>query len=339
MEVRTMSNETIQTPLLALRGILVYPSMVLHLDVGREKSIASLETAMMGEQTIFLASQKEVAIEDPQPDEIYRIGTMAKINQMLKLPNGTIRVLVEGLHRGEIVRYIEKENEYKVEINKLDDISDDSHEEEALMRQLVSQFGQYIKVSRKITKETLATVSDIDEPGRLAFMIASHLPIKVKEKQKVLEIDDVKERMQHLLTILTNEKKVLDLERKIGKRVQTSMEQTQKEYYLREQLKAIQKELGEGDGKVSEVDGLREKIKERNMPERVEDVALKELDRFERVPQSSAESSVIRNYIDWLISLPWTEKTEDLIEMEQAEKILDEDHYGLDKVKERILEY
>lgn len=334
-----MSNETIQTPLLALRGILVYPSMVLHLDVGREKSIASLETAMMGEQTIFLASQKEVAIEDPQPDEIYRIGTLAKINQMLKLPNGTIRVLVEGLHRGEIVRYIEQENEYKVEINKLDDISDDSHEEEALMRQLVSQFGQYIKVSRKITKETLATVSDIDEPGRLAFMIASHLPIKVKEKQKVLEIDDVKERMQHLLTILTNEKKVLDLERKIGKRVQTSMEQTQKEYYLREQLKAIQKELGEGDGKVSEVDGLREKIKERNMPERVEDVALKELDRFERVPQSSAESSVIRNYIDWLISLPWTEKTEDLIEMEQAEKILDEDHYGLDKVKERILEY
>ena len=334
-----MSNETIQTPLLALRGILVYPSMVLHLDVGREKSIASLETAMMGEQTIFLASQKEVAIEDPQPDEIYRIGTLAKINQMLKLPNGTIRVLVEGLHRGEIVRYIEQENEYKVEINKLDDISDDSHEEEALMRQLVSQFGQYIKVSRKITKETLATVSDIDEPGRLAFMIASHLPIKVKEKQKVLEIDDVKERMQHLLTILTNEKKVLDLERKIGKRVQTSMEQTQKEYYLREQLKAIQKELGEGDGKVSEVDGLREKIKERNMPERVEDVALKELDRFERVPQSSAESSVIRNYIDWLISLPWTEKTEDLIEMEQAERILDEDHYGLDKVKERILEY
>jgi len=334
-----MSNETIQTPLLALRGILVYPSMVLHLDVGREKSIASLETAMMGEQTIFLASQKEVAIEDPQPDEIYRVGTLAKINQMLKLPNGTIRVLVEGLHRGEIVRYIEQENEYKVEINKLDDISDDSHEEEALMRQLVSQFGQYIKVSRKITKETLATVSDIDEPGRLAFMIASHLPIKVKEKQKVLEIDDVKERMQHLLTILTNEKKVLDLERKIGKRVQTSMEQTQKEYYLREQLKAIQKELGEGDGKVSEVDGLREKIKERNMPERVEDVALKELDRFERVPQSSAESSVIRNYIDWLISLPWTEKTEDLIEMEQAERILDEDHYGLDKVKERILEY
>lgn len=334
-----MSVESIQVPLLALRGILVYPSMVLHLDVGRKKSIASLETAMMGDQTIFLASQKEVAIENPKANEIYRIGTLAKINQMLKLPNGTIRVLVEGLHRAEIIRYVEEDDEYKVEINKLEDISEDSHEEEALMRQLVSQFGQYIKVSRKITKETLATVSDIDEPSRLAFMIASHLPIKVKEKQELLEIDNVKDRMQHLLTIITNEKKVLDLERKIGKRVQTSMEQTQKEYYLREQLKAIQKELGEGDGKLSEVDQLREKIRERGMPDRVSEVALKELDRFERIPQTSAESSVIRNYIDWLISLPWKEKTEDTIEIEQAEKILDEDHYGLDKVKERILEY
>ncbi|MEI3605850.1 endopeptidase La [Pseudogracilibacillus sp. SE30717A] len=334
-----MSIDSTQTPLLALRGILVYPSMVLHLDVGREKSVASLETAMMGDQTIFLASQKEVAIEAPKPDDIYRIGTLAKINQMLKLPNGTIRVLVEGLYRAEIIRYVEEEKEYKVEINKLEDISDNSHEEEALMRQLVSQFGQYIKVSRKITKETLATVSDIDEPSRLAFMIASHLPIKVKEKQELLEKDNVKERMQHLLTIITNEKKVLDLERKIGKRVQTSMEQTQKEYYLREQLKAIQKELGEGDGKLSDADQLREKITERKMPERITETALKELDRFERVPQSSAESSVIRNYIDWLISLPWNERTEDTIEIEQAEKILDADHYGLDKVKERILEY
>lgn len=335
-----MSVEPVQVPLLALRGVLVYPSMVLHLDVGRKKSIASLETAMMGDQAIFLVSQKEAAIEEPKPDEIYRIGTLAKINQMLKLPNGTIRVLVEGLHRAEVIRYIEEDNEeYKVAINKLEDISEDSHEEEALMRQLVSQFGQYIKGSRKITKETLATVSDIDEPSRLTFMIASHLPIKVKEKQELLEIDNVKERMQHLLTIITNEKKVLDLERKIGKRVQTSMEQTQKEYYLREQLKAIQKELGEGDGKLSEVDQLREKIMERKMPERVSAVALKELDRFEKIPQSSAESSVIRNYIDWLISLPWHEKTEDTIEIAQAEKILDEDHYGLDKVKERILEY
>ena len=334
-----MTKDTIQLPLLALRGILVFPSMVIHLDVGREKSIASLETAMMGDQTIFLSSQKEVAIDDPKPEDIYRVGTIAKISQMLKLPNGTIRVLVEGLERAEIIRYVEEEKEYIVEIKKLEDIHGDEHEEEALMRQLISQFGQYIKVSRKVTKETLATVQDIEEPSRLTFMISSHLPIKIKDKQELLEFDHVIKRMQHLLTIITNEKKVLDLERKIGKRVQTSMEQTQKEYYLREQLKAIQQELGESDDKISEIDRLREQILERKMPEKVTEVALKELERFERIPQSSSESAVIRNYIDWLISLPWTEKTEDTIEIEQAEKILNEDHYGLDKVKERILEY
>ena len=334
-----MTNESMTLPLLALRGMLVYPSIVLHLDVGREKSIASLETAMMSDQKIFLVSQKEVAIEDPKPEDIYRIGTIAKINQMLKLPNGTIRVLVEGIERAEIIEYVDKDKEYEVTYRELTEVSGDSHEEEALMRQLVNQFEQYIKVSRKIAKETSATIADIDEPSRLSFMIASHLPIKIKEKQAILEIDDIKDRMQYLLTILSNEKKVLDLERKIGKRVQTSMEQTQKEYYLREQMKAIQKELGESDGKLSEIDQLREKIIERNMPEKVTEVALKELERFERVPQSSAESSVIRNYLDWLISLPWNEKTEDTIEIDKAERILDEDHYGLDKVKERILEY
>src|SRR5690625_3008758 len=334
-----MTNETTTSLLLALRGILVFPSIVLHLDVGCETSIASLEMAMMGDQTIFLVSQKEVAMEAPQPEDMYRVGTIAKINQMLKLPNGTIRVLVEGLQRAEIIEYVDKDKEYQVTYRELTEISGDAYEEEALMRQLVNQFEQYIKVSRKITKETSATVADIDDPSRLSFMIASHLPIKVKEKQAILEIDNIKDRMQYLLTILSNEKKVLDLERKIGKRVQTSMEQTQKEYYLREQMKAIQKELGESDGKLSEIDQLRESIIEREMPEKVLEVALKELERFERVPQSSAESTVIRNYLDWLISLPWNEKTEDTIEIHKADKILDEDHYGLDKVKERILEY
>ncbi|HLS65759.1 MAG TPA: endopeptidase La [Pseudogracilibacillus sp.] len=334
-----MKKKTIEAPLLPLRGILVFPSVVIHLDVGREKSIKALENAMMGDQTIFLSTQKEAAIEDPVPDEIYRVGTLAKINQMLKLPNGTIRVLVEGLFRAEIVRYIEEDDDLVVEVNELEDTHDDSHEEEALMRQLVQQFGEFINVSRKITKETLSTVADIDEPSRLTYIIASHLPIKMKDKQSILEIDHVKERMQHLLTIITNEKKVLDLERKIGERVQSSMEQTQKEYYLREQLKAIQQELGEVDGKYSEVDQLREKIEARNMPTHVTEVALKELGRYERVPQSSSESSVIRNYLDWLISLPWHEKTEDTIDIDKANKVLNEDHYGLEKVKERILEY
>lgn len=326
-------------PLLALRGVLVYPTIVIHLDVGRKKSISALETAMMDDQTIFLVTQKEVAIEEPEKDDLYRVGTIAKINQMIKLPNGTIRILVEGIERAEISRFIEEEDEFIVEVFPLDDIYGDRYEEEALMRQLLNQFEEYIKVSRKVTKEILATVLDIDDPGRLAYMISAHVPMKIKEKQVILEINHVKNRLQHLLTLLANEKKVLDLERKIGKRVQTSMERTQKEYYLREQLKAIQKELAEGDGKLSEVDQLRENILNAKMPEHVTEVALEELDRYERVPQNSAESSVIRNYLEWLISIPWYKKTKDTIDIMKAKKILDQDHYGLEKVKERILEY
>ncbi|WP_106496996.1 endopeptidase La [Lentibacillus sp. Marseille-P4043] len=334
-----MTNSTNQLPLLPLRGLLVFPSMVLHLDVGRDKSVAALEKAMMGDQTIFLAAQKKVSIDDPEPADIYRIGTLAKVNQMLKLPNGTIRVLVEGLYRGEIVRFVDQTDEYAVEINKLEDIHGKSNEEEALMRSLLAQFEQYTKVSRKITKETFATVSDIDEPGRLADITASHLSLKLKDKQDLLEMENVKDRLNHLIELISNEKKVLDLEKKIGQRVKTSMEKTQKEYYLREQLKAIQNELGEKDGKTGEVSDLRDKIENSDMPDRIKEVALKELDRYEKVPQSSAESSVIRNYLEWLLALPWTNKTDDTIEIEKAHKILEEDHYGLDKVKERILEY
>ena len=313
--------------------------MVIHLDVGREKSITALEKAMMDDQKIFLAAQREVSLEEPTPKDIYRIGTLAKIKQMLKLPNGTIRVLVEGLYRGEIIKYVDEDKEFTVEVQKVKEINGDDHEEEALMRSLLDQFKQYIKISRKVNEETFATVADIDEPGRLADLIASHLAIKLKDKQELLEMENVKDRLNHLLNLISNEKKVLDLERKIGKRVKSSMEKTQKEYYLREQLKAIQKELGEHDGKTGEVAELRKKIEERNMPERVVKVAMKELDRFEKVPQSSAESSVIRNYLEWLISLPWSEKTTDTIEIQRAKEILDKDHYGLNKVKERILEY
>ncbi|WP_085991766.1 endopeptidase La [Oceanobacillus senegalensis] len=334
-----MSKELIKIPLLPLRGLLVYPSMVLHLDVGRDKSVSALEKAMMDDQTIFLAAQKKVSLDEPETKDIYEIGTLAKVNQMLKLPNGTIRVLVEGLYRGEIVRYVESDDEFIVEIEKLEDIHGDKHEEEALMRSLLDQFEQYIKVSRKITEETYATVSDIDEPGRLADIIASHLSLKIKEKQEILEIQNVKERIKKLIHLISNEKKVLDLEKKIGQRVKSSMEKTQKEYYLREQLKAIQKELGDKDGKTGEVSQLREKIESSDMPEHVMKVALKELDRYEKVPQSSAESSVIRNYLEWLTALPWTNKTQDTIEIDKAEKVLNEEHYGLEKVKERIIEY
>ncbi|MFC4556599.1 endopeptidase La [Virgibacillus kekensis] len=334
-----MTNETIQIPLLPLRGLLVFPSMVLHLDVGRDKSVAALEKAMMGDQTIFLAAQKKVSLDEPKPQDIYRIGTLAKVKQMLKLPNGTHRVLVEGVHRGEIVRFVDEDNEFSVEIKELEEVHGDKNEEEALMRSLLGQFEQYIKVSQKITRETLETVSDIDEPGRLADIVTSHLSLKLKDKQELLETENIKSRLQQLIKFISNEKKVLDLEKKIGQRVKSSMEKTQKEYYLREQLKAIQKELGEKDGKSGEVEQLREKVEDSDMPENIMEVAMKELDRYEKVPQSSAESSVIRNYIEWLLALPWTEKTQDTIEIKHAQKILDEDHYGLEKVKERILEY
>ncbi len=334
-----MTNDSKQLPLLPLRGLLVFPTMVLHLDVGRDKSVAALEKAMMDDQTIFLAAQKKVSIDEPKPADIYRVGTVAKVNQMLKLPNGTIRVLVEGLYRGEIVRFIEEKDDFFVEINRLEEESNDTNEEEALMRTLLDQFEQYTKVSRKITKETFATVADIDEPGRLADIITSHLSLKLKDKQALLETENVKSRLQHLLKLISNEKKVLDLEKKIGQRVKTSMEKTQKEYYLREQLKAIQNELGDSDGKTGEVSQLQDKIEKSDMPDRMKEVAWKELGRYEQVPQSSAESSVIRNYLEWLLALPWTTKTEDTIDINKAQYVLERDHYGLEKVKERILEY
>lgn len=334
-----MEKEIKQLPLLPLRGLLVFPAMVLHLDVGRDKSIAALEKAMMEDQTIFLAAQKKVGKDEPEPQDIYNVGTVAAVKQMLKLPNGTVRVLVEGQYRAEIVRYAESEGEFLVEIKGFEDTHGELNEEEALMRSLLAQFQQYIKVSKKITQETYETVSDIEEPGRLADIVTSHLSLKVKEKQELLETQNVQKRIQQLIKIISNEKKVLDLEKKIGQRVKNSMEKTQKEYYLREQLKAIQKELGDKDGKSGEVEQLRQKIEDAGMPEHIMEVAMKELGRYEKVPQSSAESSVIRNYLEWLIILPWTKKTKDTIEISRAENILNKDHYGLDKVKERILEY
>jgi ATP-dependent Lon protease len=330
-----MTNDNRQLPLLPLRGLIVFPSMVLHLDVGREKSIAALEKAMMNDHYIFLAAQKKVRLKDPEPKDIYRVGTVSVIKQMIKLPNGTMRVLVEGIYRGEIVRYVEQDQEFIVDVDKLPDVEADHHEQEALKRSLLNQFKHYSQVSQKITNETFETVADIDEPGRVADIITSHLSLKITEKQTLLEIQNIKKRLQKLIRYISNEQKVLDLEKKIGQRVKTSMEKTQKEYYLREQLKAIQRELGESDGKTGEVGELKEKIDQSTMPDRIRAVALKELDRYEKVPQSSAESSVIRNYIEWLLALPWTEKTNDTIEIKRAEEILNKDHYGLDKVKER----
>ncbi|MEF7556030.1 endopeptidase La [Bacillus thuringiensis] len=332
------TNERI-VPLLPLRGVLVYPTMVLHLDVGRDKSIQALEQAAMDENIIFLAMQKEMNIDDPKEDDIYSVGTVAKVKQMLKLPNGTLRVLVEGLHRAEVVEFIEEENVVQVSIKTVTEEVEADLEEKALMRTLLEHFEQYIKVSKKVSNETFATVADVEEPGRLADLIASHLPIKTKQKQEILEIISVKERLHTLISIIQDEQELLSLEKKIGQKVKRSMERTQKEYFLREQMKAIQTELGDKEGKGGEVEELREKIEQSGMPDETMKAALKELDRYEKLPASSAESGVIRNYMDWLLALPWTEATEDMIDLAHSEEILNKDHYGLEKVKERVLEY
>lgn len=330
---------TKQVPLLPLRGLLVFPTMVLHIDVGRERSVAALEQAMLEDSIIFLATQKEMSTEQPEKEDLYKIGTLANIKQMLKLPNGTIRVLVEGLERGQWKNYTEGETFNTVDVSSYPDEEEKSAEQDALMRLLLEHFEKYVKASKKVTTETFNTVADIEEPGRLADMIASHLPLKLSEKQSVLETFDVDKRLEALIMRLHNEQEVLDLEKRISQRVKKSMEQTQKEFYLREQMKAIQTELGDKDGKSAEVVDLKKRIEDAGMPESTEKAALKELDRYEKLPSAAAESGIIRNYIEWLVTIPWSASTTDRLDINYAEEILNRDHDGLETVKERVLEY
>ncbi|WP_227936692.1 endopeptidase La [Alkalihalobacillus deserti] len=334
------TNDRRQIPLLPLRGLLVFPAMVLHLDVGRPKSVQALEQVMETDHQILLATQKEISIDDPTEDEIYHVGTLAKVKNLLKLPNGTVRIHVEGLQRARIEKFVKSDDFLQVDAEIVED--EDAFlttEIQALMRNLLTMFEQYTKVSKKVSAETLASVKDIGEPGHFADVISANLPLKLAQKQELLELNSVKNRLLKLIEILNNEQEVLGLEKKIGQRVKKSMEKTQKEYYLREQMKAIQKELGDKEGRTGEVSTLREKIEEVDMPAQVKEKALKELERYEKMPANSAESSVLRNYLDWLIQLPWTFETEDQLDVIRAEEILDEDHYGLEKVKERVLEY
>lgn len=340
MEVNTrVTNKLSNMPVLPLRGLLVYPTMVLHIDVGRERSIAALEHAMLSDSTIFLVTQKDLRVEAPEKSDLFEMGTLAKVKQMLKLPNGTLRILVEGLNRAKIEHYEEAEKFTVADLVVFEDEQYKDAETEALMRTVLTYFEKYAKSSNKITTETIESVLDIEEPGRLADVIASHLPFKITEKQEVLAITNVKKRLDHLMIRLHDEQEILNLEKKISSKVKQAMERTQKEYYLREQMKAIQTELGDRDGKTGEIAELRKKIEQAGMPESTQNVALKELDRYEKLPAASAESGVIRNYLDWLVSIPWKEKTEDRIDISYAEEILNRDHDGLEKVKERVLEY
>lgn len=334
-----MVNKTKTIPLLPLRGILVFPYMIIHLDVGREKSISALEEAMVNDRLIMLAAQKDAQNDAPTPEEIFEVGTVAEIKQLLKLPGGTIRVLVEGLHRAKIVEYNDLESYYQVEINEFPESEEETTEIEALTRNAINQFEQWVKFSKKIPPETLISVIAVDEPGRLADLIASHLSLKIEDKQRLLNKIAVEERLETLCEILGREMEILELEKKINVRVRKQMEKTQKEYYLREQLKAIQKELGEKDDRAAEVDEYREKLKEQDFPPEVLERINKEIDRLGKMPPMVAESAVIRTYLDCLLALPWSTETIDMLDINVAEKTLDEDHYGLEKVKERILEY
>jgi len=326
-------------PVLPLRGVLVFPNMVLHLDVGRERSIAALEQAMMKDNLILLVTQKDAKIDDPTKDDLYQIGSIARIKQMIKLPGGTIRVLVEGLNRAKLLDLITDEKILEADLEMIEDPVEKTAEIEAIMRTVLHQFEQYIKISRKVPPETLSTVADIEEAGRFADIVASHLSMKTQQKQEILESVNIKDRLEKLNEVLRREMEILDIERKINLRVRKQMEKTQKEYYLREQMKAIQKELGERDERMAEAEEYRDKIAEAKLPEEVEEKALKEVERLEKMPPAAAEGIVIRTYLDWLLELPWSLETTDRLDLQLAEQILDEDHYGLQKVKERIVEY
>ncbi|MFA6697392.1 MAG: endopeptidase La [Eubacteriales bacterium] len=337
-----MSNEDIKRlPLLPLRGLTIFPYMVLHFDVGRPKSIAALEAAMVNDQEIFLSSQVDSKIDEPDQNEIYEVGTIAKIKQMLKLPGDTIRVLVEGLERGKILDYVKDEPYYEVDLMTpiKYNYRDMELEMEAVARSVLSVFEKFVKLSSKVSPEILLTVTSLDDYDRLADIIAANTLVKTEDKQRVLEAFDPVDRLENLYEILTREIEILEIENKINLRVRRQIDKVQREYYLREQIKAIQKELGESDGISEEVKEYQEKIEKANLPEEALEKANKELDRLARMGQGSAEGSVIRTYLDWITDLPWDIQTDDNLDLKNAAKILDEDHYGLTKVKERVIEY
>lgn len=326
-------------PILPLRGLLVFPEMRLHIDVGRDRSVAALEEAMDNDKEILLITQKDVQVDEPTEQDLYSIGTVAYIKQLMKLPNGTLRILVEGLSRAEWSNYTENRKYTEALVKPLISEIEWDVETEALMSIANDYFAKYAKSSSKITAETLAIVKEEENPSKLADMLITHLPFKVAEKQEVLTIINVKKRLDHLIIRMHDELELLEIEKKINARVKEAVERTQKEFYLREQMKAIQQELGSSEGKTGEIAELRKRIEEAGMPEGTHKVAIKELDRYEKLPSASAESGVIRNYIEWLVSVPWSKETKDRLEIDHAEEILNRDHDGLEKVKERIVEY
>jgi ATP-dependent Lon protease len=341
-KVSNVINDQLQVmPVLPLRDVVVYPFMVIPLFVGREKSIQALEKAMDENKQILLVAQKNASQDEPEIEDLYRIGTIANILQLLKLPDGTIKVLVEGSERAKIINFIGTEEYFNAQMSTVETTlgGEEDRESEVLMRSVMTQFDQYVKLSKKVPPEILSSLSSIDEPGRLADTIAAHMSLKIDEKQKILEMTDLHERLEHLIGLMEAEIDLLQVEKRIRGRVKRQMEKSQREYYLNEQMKAIQKELGDLDEGHSELDELAKKIEKAGMSKEAREKAETELNKLRMMSPMSAEATVVRNYIDWLVNVPWKKRSKVRNHLGEAEEVLEADHYGLEKVKERILEY
>ena len=330
---------TLDLPLLPLRDVVVYPHMVIPLFVGREKSIEALEAAMTGEKQILLLAQKNPADDDPGENALYRVGTIATVLQLLKLPDGTVKVLVEGEQRGAVERFNEVDGHVRADVSLIDETDAPERESEVFVRSLLSQFEQYVQLGKKVPAEVLSSLNSIEEPGRLVDTMAAHMALKIEQKQEILEIVDLQSRVEHVLALLDGEIDLLQVEKRIRGRVKKQMERSQREYYLNEQMKAIQKELGDGDEGHNEVEELKKRIDAAGLPKDALTKAQAELNKLKQMSPMSAEATVVRTYLDWLVQVPWKAQSKVRLDLAKAEEILDADHYGLDEVKERILEY
>jgi len=334
--------ETIPTdvyPVLPLRDIVVFPHMIVPLFVGREKSVRALEEVMGGDKQILLVAQKNAAQDDPQPTDIHTVGTVGTVLQLLKLPDGTVKVLVEGVKRARITGFTGNENYFQANAASMDDNVQEPRETEALARSVVGEFEQYIKLNKKIPPEVLVSLNQIVDASKLADTVASHLQLKIADKQALLETASVAERLEKVYAHMESEIDVLQVEKRIRNRVKRQMEKTQREYYLNEQLKAIQKELGEGEDGKDEASELEARIKKTKLTKEAREKAMAEVKKLRTMGPMSAEATVVRNYLDWMLSIPWKKRTKVKDDIKHAEKVLDADHFGLEKVKERILEY
>ncbi|KWS95286.1 MULTISPECIES: endopeptidase La [Pseudomonas syringae group] len=330
---------TIELPLLPLRDVVVYPHMVIPLFVGREKSIEALEAAMTGDKQILLLAQRNPADDDPDEKALYNVGTIATVLQLLKLPDGTVKVLVEGEQRGSVERFIEVDGHYRADVALIHEVDAPDRESEVFVRSLLAQFEQYVQLGKKVPAEVLSSLNSIDEPGRLVDTMAAHMALKIEQKQEILEIIVLSARVEHVLALLDAEIDLLQVEKRIRGRVKKQMERSQREYYLNEQMKAIQKELGDGDEGHNEIEELKKRIDAAGLPKDALTKATAELNKLKQMSPMSAEATVVRSYIDWLVQVPWKAQSKVRLDLARAEAILDADHYGLDEVKERILEY